>query len=557
MRLGQKNLAYSMTLAGVLMLFLVGYFMYMLPYLYVDYMMEQNLKSVREQHEAYVENGTYEGVQVKNSAACISVEIPYEGNYFLLTGKAFSARIAMRDERLLDILEWCREKLDAEWAKAEGGEKTAEGGGPGEEGTSGEGRDAGDGLEERLEAVKEVWQEDGSLPVEFQMLYTLDMEDGFFNESLKIHPYSDHMVVFEAGVEDGFNQYTTYMAVEQGEDGVIVSFLPVVNPQLNEIRPIVLQSLPMLGAVITLVVLLFSRLYSQGIVSPIVELVRHTERMEDPGAAPVERLSARWRRRDEVGQLADILDDFYLRIREGYQKLEEKNLELEEKNTRQEVFLRASSHQLKTPIAAALLLVDGMINEIGRYRDAKAYLPRVKEQLLSMRKMVEDILYLSRCEENLSLCRVEVAGLIKARLGLLRDSFARKGLTVCADGAGELETYTDERLFSQILDNILSNAVKYTPEGGRIEITIYGGREPGVRVENFGVTVPEDLIPHIYEPFVGGRHKGGPADVQGHGLGLYIAAYYARKLGITLTLRNGEQGGSVAVTLLFCAEDMK
>jgi len=55
MRLGQKNLWYSMTLAGFMLLFLVGYFIYMLPSIYVDYVMEQNLKSIRRQHEAYVE----------------------------------------------------------------------------------------------------------------------------------------------------------------------------------------------------------------------------------------------------------------------------------------------------------------------------------------------------------------------------------------------------------------------------------------------------------------------------------------------------------------------
>ena len=52
-RLGQRNLFYSMILAGSMLTFLVGYFVYMLPSLYVDYKMEQNLKAVTEQHKAY------------------------------------------------------------------------------------------------------------------------------------------------------------------------------------------------------------------------------------------------------------------------------------------------------------------------------------------------------------------------------------------------------------------------------------------------------------------------------------------------------------------------
>ena len=54
MKLGRKNLVYSLILAGIMLLFLVGYFIYMLPSLYVDYVMEQNLKSVKEQHNAYI-----------------------------------------------------------------------------------------------------------------------------------------------------------------------------------------------------------------------------------------------------------------------------------------------------------------------------------------------------------------------------------------------------------------------------------------------------------------------------------------------------------------------
>ena len=55
MKLGQKNLFYSMVLAGGMLIFLVGYFVYMLPSLYVDHTMEQNLKAVKE-HKFYYKN---------------------------------------------------------------------------------------------------------------------------------------------------------------------------------------------------------------------------------------------------------------------------------------------------------------------------------------------------------------------------------------------------------------------------------------------------------------------------------------------------------------------
>ena len=241
-------------------------------------------------------------------------------------------------------------------------------------------------------------------------------------------------------------------------------------------------------------------------------------------------------------ELADTLDDFYRKIRESYQELEEKNRELEEENRRQEIFLRASSHQLKTPIAAALLLVEGMMNEIGRYRETKVYLPKVKEQLLSMRKMVEEILYLNHCAENRKLQQTDVGGLLMQRLQSYQVELADRGIRAAVSGAESLSLYTDEMMITQILDNLLSNAVKYTPQGGYINIGLKesGGKEKAeIRIQNSGAFIDGELLPHIFEPFVRGSQEGA-SSLDSHGLGLYIASYYAKKLGITISVQNGE-----------------
>ncbi len=538
MRLGRKNLFYSMALAGIMLIFLVGYFIYMLPSLYVDYVMEENLKSIRRQHEAYVEQGSYEGVSVRNSTACISLEIPLEEDYVLVTGKAFSAEISFHDERMNQILDRCRELLFLADAEEDG--------------------DLREEMGRFGDILEEVVQEDSSLPVSLNFRYLQDMEEEFYNESVKIHTYSDNLFITELSVEDASNRYTNYIAFEKTEERMIMSVLPVVAPDVDEIRPVVLQSLPMLGAVIFLLVLLSSRLYSKGIVSPVMELVRHTEEMKYDRNFSVRRLSEkRPDTGDEIQELADTLDDLYQQIKEGYCQLEEKNRELAEENRRQEIFLRASSHQLKTPIAAALLLVDGILNEIGRYKDTKVYLPRVKEQLLSMRKMVEDILYLNHCAEDMRIRQTDVGKLLEERLRSCQVALADKGIAVDVPENMVFAAKTDEMIISQILDNLLSNAVRYTPEGGHIRIAYLetGGCGRRILIENFGVTIPEELAPHILEPFVSGSHQADSSGMRSHGLGLYIASYYAKKLGILLEVRNGED--SVAAELTFLPEYQK
>ena len=599
MRLGRKNLLYSMALAGVMMVFLVGYFIYMLPSLYVEHMMEQNLKSIYEQHKAYVETGSYENVRVKNVTACFSMEIPLEGDCIFVAGKAFSAEIILKDRRLGEILDSFREKLEkygipggkaaeGDRPKADSGERKsatarpAEGGRP--KADSGERKSAAEGpgkesaaaaraaegpgerkpaaaarskdesrekwdlvLSAEMEALEHVLKETLSdadtFPVEVRLLSNNGVAEDFFNESMKVHTYSGDIIIMEASVEDANNRFANYMAMEQTKDSIVVSYLPVVAPDADEIRPVVLQSLPMLGAVILLLVLLFSRMYSGGIVGPILRLVRHAEEMERTPNVTVGRMSDEWPdRKDEVRELADTLDDFYMQIKDSYRKLEEKNRELEEENCRQEIFLRASSHQLKTPVAAALLLVDGMINEIGRYRETKIYLPKVKEQLLSMRKIVEEILYLNRCAENRELQQTDVGGLTVRRLHAYQVELADRGISAVVSGEESFSLITDEMMIDQILDNLLSNAVKYTPRDGSIKIELTACNAEGkaeVRIENACAAIDEELLPHIYEPFVRGCHEGGPSP-DSHGLGLYIASYYAKKLGITLSVQNGE-----------------
>lgn len=535
MRLGRKNLLYSMALAGIMLALLVGYFICMLPSLYVDYVRGQNLKSIRAQHEAYVEQGTYEGVAVKNSAACMSVEVPREGDFILVTGSAFSVELALTDGRLRALLDSFREKL---FAAGEGDLKP------------GKNLD----LEEELEELGEIFQEamdaQTTLPVRLRWRYLQKMDGDFYNESAKIHTYSDGLFIVEASVEDSNNRYTNYIAIERTQKALVVSLLPVVSPEADEIRPVVLQSLPMLAAVLIFLVLLFSRAYSNGIVRPILRLARHAEEMRHAKDFSVKRLRQKGREDgDEISALGDALDDLYQQIKESYGQLEQKNRELAEENERQEVFLRASSHQLKTPVAAALLLVDGMMNEIGRYKDTKVYLPRVKEQLLSMRKMTEDILYLNRCARNMRLQPTDVGRMLGEQLGTYRIALWEGEITVDAPGELTLWVDTDEAMTSQILDNLLSNAVRYTPAGGRIEIALYEEeRGSGIRIENFGARIPEELEAHIFEPFVSGG-QGEGAGIHSHGLGLYIASYYAKKLGAWLEVRNARD--SVKATLTF------
>lgn len=248
---------------------------------------------------------------------------------------------------------------------------------------------------------------------------------------------------------------------------------------------------------------------------------------------------------DEIGTLAKALNELYDKLRESYLELEGQNRLLEEENERQEVFMRASSHQLKTPVAAALLLVEGMINEVGKYKDTKAYLPEVKKQLLSMRKIVEDILDLNHHARNPEKETVAIEGMTKEVLKAYEVQRENRKLVLTIEGRKNLQT--DREMMKKIIDNLVSNSVQHTPEGERIEIKI---DEESLCIRNYGSHIEEKLLANIFEPFVSSDTRE-----KGKGLGLYVAAYYCRVLNCELHIKNFE--GGVEACLIFKSGEKK
>lgn len=521
MKLSKKTFFYSILISLVLVVFVLLYFSFMLPSLYVEHTANQYLDSIVKVQEGYSKNRSYQGLEVKNPTGSASVEIPFEGNYIYVAGKAFRITLEIKDKDLLEMLEMLRSMVRGKNTIADFAENTDF-----------------DLPKEAIEKIKEKLLSTGSGPLSELLDFTVETEnelEGFETRKGKFHRITDTMVVFEGGIKDGDNDYTTYIAAGKTDDAVIFSFLPVMTPQMKEIRPIVLGSIPMITAVVFLLVLIASQLFSRRIVNPVIRLANYAEDIKTAGYIEIEPLEIR--SKDEIGDLGNILNELYKRLRTQYQELEEKNKALARENKRQEVFLRASSHQLKTPITAALLLTDGMLSEIGKYKDTKKYLPEVKNQLLSMRKIVEDILYLNHSADHLRKEAFDLNLLVKEVLESYRIPAGERKLSIeytKPQHNESVQIVTDPDIMKKILDNLVSNAVSYTAEGGRISVSL---SDTSLEVYNAQSHIDEELLPHIYEPFVSSdtQHKG-------RGLGLYVISYYTELLGLRLEINNVKEG---------------
>ncbi len=538
MGLSKKTFLYSIILAVIMTVFILGYFVLMLPSLYVDYVMDSNLKLVMEIQEGYMEDRTYDGLAVKNPSSVYTMEIPDEGTEIYVSGKFFKMTVKIQDEELLVMLDSVRKMMDdmgdngiTGGTAKEKGESTTGG-----ENGSADGENTGrkpDYLLKLWEQIKGKFTEENLFAENCPVAVQVEGKEkqGIYREEYsKIHRTEGNSFVYEGGVSDGDYSYTTYVAMGRVKDAFIITVLPTMTPRMEAIRPVVMGSLPMIGAVMFLLVLLASRFFSGKIVNPIIRLAGYAESVRALDGYESEAFISD--SEDEIGALGRALHELYRELSEKYQELELKNKALEEENERQEVFLRATSHQLKTPVTAALLVVEGMMNEVGKYKNTKEYLPEVKKHLLSMRKIVEDILYLNYHAENMQKEELALEALVQELIRTYKVQADDKGLDVSVRGSGMVKA--DREMMKKIVDNILSNAVQYTPEGQRIEIEAGTGE---LYVKNYGVSIDPQILPNIFEPFVSSDESR-----KGKGLGLYVASYYSRLSGCELKVENIENG---------------
>lgn len=537
MGLSKKTFFYSMTIAAVMVTFVVGYFVLMLPSLYVDYVMKSNLKSVVEVERGYMEKRTYDDITIKNPTTAYSLEIPNEGSQFFIAGKFFKATVEIQDEELQALFDTVRSRMSG----IDSMEITAENSVDSMEESEKERKNPEWENEKILwQKVKEKFAGKELLPEDYPISIQVEgkeSQSSFHEEYEKFHRIEDGFFVYEAGVSDENYSYTTYIAFARTNDALIVTVMPTLTPQMDEITPVVMGSLPMIVAVIFLLILISSRFFAGKIVNPIIRLANYAESAKLAEHFETEVFEAEGE--DEIAALSRTLQELYEKLRGNYLELEQKNRALEEENVRQEVFLRASSHQLKTPISAALLLVEGMIGEVGKYQNTKEYLPKVKSQLLSMKKIVEDILYLNYHAEHMEKEAIALELLAQELVGAYAVQIENKNLQISIKGTGIVQA--DREMLRKIMDNLISNAVWYTPKEAKIEIEI---DQKEFVIKNSGVTIDEKLLPNIFDPFV-----SSVGERKGKGLGLYVASYYSRLLGCRLVIENMEDG--VRARLIF------
>jgi signal transduction histidine kinase len=181
------------------------------------------------------------------------------------------------------------------------------------------------------------------------------------------------------------------------------------------------------------------------------------------------------------------------------------------------------AHELRTPLATLQSHMEAMID--GIWEPEQDRLVSCHEEILRLTKLVGELETLSRYEgENLMLHkeRFELSELIKRILLNFENDFKTKGVFL-EFGGDEVWVDADRDKISQVMVNLISNALKYTPEGGQVHVqTGETQSEAIVTVSDTGIGIPESDLPYIFERFYR-TDKSRSRATGGSGIGLTIA----------------------------------
>lgn len=219
-------------------------------------------------------------------------------------------------------------------------------------------------------------------------------------------------------------------------------------------------------------------------------------------------------------------------------------------------FVANVTHEIKTPLTAILgfieTLQEGAIEE---KETARKFLKTIYTHAARLNRLVEDLLTISDIElEKMEFIfeSVSLSGVVENVLPIIESKAIEKGLVIDKDIPQELPPVRADRdRLAQILLNVLDNAVKFTPEPGKISITAFADKKGHVivRIIDTGLGIPRDEISRLGERFYR-VDKARSREMGGTGLGLSIVKHLMAALNGRIEIES-EQGKGTTVLLHF------
>lgn len=320
-----------------------------------------------------------------------------------------------------------------------------------------------------------------------------------------------------------------YVAIPVAEGALRLAIpLREVDAQVREIRNQLLAAVAVAFLPAIFIAALFAR-YVSAKLAAIIDYAGRLARGE---------FNARLRGggRDELGILSEQLNETGEKLQHMFEQLQHEHAELEKLERVRKDFVINVSHELRTPLASIQgyteTLLDGAIHDD---QHNVRFLTIIRQNAERLARLTGDLMTLSRLElktTKFQFAAYYVNDLLVDCVDSMRPMADKKNVRLVVAPAGEsVEVFCDSESVHQIMSNLLDNALKYTPEGGLIEVSARAlSGEPEmveVAVRDSGIGIPAEELPRLFERFYR-VDKARSRELGGTGLGLAIVKHLVR-----------------------------
>lgn len=217
-------------------------------------------------------------------------------------------------------------------------------------------------------------------------------------------------------------------------------------------------------------------------------------------------------------------------------------------------FVANVSHELRSPLTSMRGFLEAMEDGTIPQEEWGSYLSIVLDENRRMTAMVNDLLDLARIESGqykLNVVTFDIGELMRRVIITFEARIVAKNMNVTVNiPNGRIYAEGDPDRISQVLHNLVDNAIKYTPDNGRITLTCSIDRHGiAVSVADSGVGIPQEDLPHVFERFYKAEKAHTPDGISGTGLGLSIAKLIIDQHGGQITAESSSEGTKFTFTL--------
>jgi len=242
----------------------------------------------------------------------------------------------------------------------------------------------------------------------------------------------------------------------------------------------------------------------------------------------------------ELQRLAEAFNQMLQRLDQSFKQIRQ--------------FTADASHELRTPVAILMGETELAVNDLLDHEECKAALRSRREELQRMAQIVDDLLVLSQFdhgEQTLQVKPLDFSDLVIEVCEQQRKQAKSKGVTLELTETVPVNIEGDSSRLRQMVRNVLDNAIKYTPAGGRVTVELdhSNGKEFRLSVSDTGIGIPVAALPHIFDRF----YRVDQARTRGEGgsgLGLSIVKQIIEAHGGSVSVKSDIGMGTVMTLTL-------